>query len=217
MNFQDRLFSFLVLDGKAYEKLSRWIVSEFPTPTTPNVMDTVSLRLLRRLSSSLLFAEYPSAADTPKDLRVFWREVDLSFNVLKELEENANSALTSGNISPISRKKGKATSKNRRINPLPFDSIGIPVPTTDMEVRDVYVGILPQLQSILEVCVSIASGPRAELNVHSTTSSFSGSHWCQQYSNPRTPEQTYRRKEHLPQQRRQRFLGQISLRAQRSL
>ena len=78
--------------------------------------------------------------------------MELSFNVLKNLEENAAGALTGGSIPPVSRKKGKAATNNRRIDPLPFDSMGISVPTTDAEVREVYVGVLSQLQSILEVC-----------------------------------------------------------------
>jgi len=118
------------------------------------------MKLLRRLSSSLLFAEYPSAADAPPDLRVFWRKVELSFNVIKELEENANSTLTNGNMSPVSRKRSKQTSRNRRIDPIPFDSMGITVPTTDVEVRDAYAGVLSQLQSILEVCWCITGGLR---------------------------------------------------------
>jgi hypothetical protein len=111
--------------------------------------DTPSMKLLHRLSSSLLFAEYPSAADAPPDLRVFWRKVELSFNILKDLEENANNIYASGNVSPVSRKKGKQAYKNRRIDPLPFDSMGIAMPSTDAEVRDVYSTVLSQLQSIL--------------------------------------------------------------------
>jgi len=126
-------------------------------------MDTTSVRLLQRFSSSLLSAEYPSAADTPPDLRAFWRKVGLSFNVLKELEENAKSALTGRDISYISRKKGKAVSEIRGLDSLPFDSMGIVVPTTEVEVRDVYVGVLSQLRNILEVRSFAAGGPCAEL------------------------------------------------------
>jgi len=117
------------------------------------------MKLLQRLSSSLLFAEYPSTADAPPDLRAFWRKVGLSFNILKELEENANNTYTNGDTSPVSRKRGKQASKNRRIDPLPFDSMGITVPCTDVEVRDVYSRVLSQLQSILEVCGSTVDGP----------------------------------------------------------
>jgi len=113
----------------------------------------MSMQLIRRFSSSLLSAKYPSTADTPPNLRAFRRKVELSFDVLKNIEENANSALTGGDTSPVSRKKGKAVTKNRQIDPLPFDSMGITVPTTDAEVRDVYVRVLSQLQSILEVRV----------------------------------------------------------------
>ena len=149
-----------MLDENAYEKLSKWVITGFPTHATPNMVDTISMRLLQRLSSSLLFAEYPSVADAPPDLRVFWRKVELSFNVLKELDEHASGALTSGNISPTSRKRGKQTFKNRRIDPHPFDSLGIAVPTTDVEVRDAYTGVLAQLRSILEVRLFMVDGLR---------------------------------------------------------
>jgi len=115
-------------------------------------MNAMNMQLLRKLSSSLLSAKYPSTADTPPNLRAFGRKVELSFSVLKNIEENATGALTGGSISPVSRKKGKAIANNRRIDPLPFDSMGISVPTTDAEVRDTYVRVLSQLRSILEVC-----------------------------------------------------------------
>lgn len=117
----------------------------------------MSMRLLQRLSSSLLFAEYPSAADAPPDLRVFWKKVELSFDALKVLEEHVNGAFASGNMSPTSPKRSKHA-KNHRIDPLPFDSMGIAVPTTDTEARDARIGILTQLQKILEVHGFITSG-----------------------------------------------------------
>ena len=101
--------------------------------------------------------------------------MELLFNILKNLEENANDALTVGNVSPVKRKKSKTAMSIRRIDPLPFDFVGITVPTTDAEVRDVYVGVLEQLRSILEVCGFIAHSLCAELNDPSTISSFSGS------------------------------------------
>ena len=185
----------------AFEKLSKWIVTGFPTPTTPNMMDTMSMQLLRRFSSSLLSTEYPSAASAPPNLRVFWRKVELSFDVLRNLEENANSASVGGNISPVSRRKGKAVTSNRRLDPLPFDSMGIAVPTTDAEVRDVYIEVLSQLRTILEVCGFIAGGLRVALNSPSTTSLFLGSRYYRRLSNPHTSRQNYHREEYLPQQR----------------
>ena len=82
---------------------------------------------------------------------MFWNKVELLFKVLEELGGNVISAPTGGNISPINHKKGKLAFKNRHFDPLPFDSAGITVPITDAEVRGVYDGALPQLQSILEV------------------------------------------------------------------
>jgi len=113
----------------------------------------MSIRLLQRFSSSLLIAGYPTSADVPSDLRAFRKKVELSFNILKDIEENANGALTGERISPARRRKGKVATHNRRIDPLPFDSMGIAVPTTDAEIRDVHIEVLSQLQSILEVCV----------------------------------------------------------------
>ena len=111
------------------------------------------MRLLQRFSSSLLFAEYPSPADASPNLHVFCRKVELSFNILKVLEEDAKNALIGGNISPVNRKKkGRAVADSRLIDPAPFNSMEIAVPTTDAEAHNVRVEILPQLQSILEVC-----------------------------------------------------------------
>ena len=89
---------------------------------------------------------------------MFCRKVELSFDVLKALEENADGALTGVNVSPVSRKKGRAVTINYHINPVPFDSMGVAVPTTGTEVHGVYVEILSQLQSILEVRGFIAGG-----------------------------------------------------------
>lgn len=143
-----QLISFSVVDEHAYEKLTKWVISGFPTPATPKIVDTISMKLLQRLSASLLFAEYPSAADSPPDLRAFWKKVESSFHLLKELEEHSN---TSGNLSSISHRRSKHSAKNRRIDPLPFDSMGIAVPTTDVELHDTCIGVLAQLQGILEV------------------------------------------------------------------
>ena len=190
-----------MLEERAYEKLSKWVVAGFPTSAMPNIMDTMTMRLLRRFSSSLLFAEYPSAADVPPDLRAFWRKVELSSTVLKNLEENVTSTSTGGKVSPVNRRKGKAVMNSRRVDPLPFDSMGITVPTTDAEVRDVYVTVLSQLRSVLEVCGLVANILRAELNNTSTISSFSGSRYCRRFSNPLTSRQTHHRNRFLPQRK----------------
>ena len=139
------------MDEKAYEKLSRWIVSEFPVPTTPNMIDALSMKLLQRLSSSLLFAEYPSAADTPPDLPAFWRKVELSFKVLQDLEANTKGSRIGKTAFPISRRRGEKMTGGSRVDLRHFDSMGINVPITDTEVREVYARVLSELQAILEV------------------------------------------------------------------
>jgi len=156
------------------------------------------MRLLRRFSSSLLSAKYPSAADAPPNLRVVCRKAELSLDVLKILEENTDSALTGGNVSPTRRKKGKAITGNRHIDPRPFESMGIAVPTTDAEVYDVRVGVLSQLQSILEVCGFAVDGLGIGLSNPSVASSFSESRCYRRSSNPRTPMQNHQGKGRLP-------------------
>ena len=169
-----------------YEKLSKWIVAGFPTSTTSNMMDTMSMQVLERLSSSLLSAEYPSVADTPPNLLASGRKVEFSFKILKALQENADSTLTGGNTSPVRRKKGRTAASNPHIDPLPFDSLGISVPTTDAEVRDVHGKILSQLRNILEVCGSTTDSLSVELSRPRTISSFSGSQRFRIFSNPHT-------------------------------
>jgi len=193
---------FLVLEEGAYEKLSKWTVTGLPTSKTPNMMDAMSMRLLERFSSSLLFAEYPSPADASPNLREFCRKVELSFDVLNALEENADNALTGGNVPSVSRKKGKVVAINCPVDSVPFNSMRITVPTTDAEVRGVCVGILSQLRNILEVCVLIADSLCVELNSLSTISSFLGSRCYQRFSNPRTRRQNCHRKEPLPRQQK---------------
>ena len=121
------------------------------------------MRLLQRFSSSLLSAEYPSTADVPHNLRVFSRKVELSLDVLEHLQRSTNYALMGRNTSPVSRKRSKSVTSSRRIDPLPFNSMGISVPSTDAEVHDVYIRVLSQLRTILEVRGFIADSLHIEL------------------------------------------------------
>lgn len=141
-----------MLDEKAYETLSRWIISEFPTPTTPDTMNTLSMNLLQRLSASLLFAEYPSAADAPPDLLEFWRKVELSVKTLQGLETSARDSRKGGAWPPMSRKRGKTVSRDSRTDPFDSDRQEINTPTTETGVREVRASVLSELQGILEVC-----------------------------------------------------------------
>ena len=142
---------------------------------TPNTMNTLSIQLLERFSSSLLSAEYSSVADAPPNLHTFRRRVETSFNVLKALQENADSTFATRDTSPVRRKKSKGGANHRRIDPLLLDSMGITVPTTDAEVRDVCIRILSQLRGMLEVCGSRADSLYVGLNDPRIISSFSES------------------------------------------
>lgn len=133
----------LVLEEGAYEKLSKCIIARFPTSTTPNMMDGLGIRLLRRFSSLLLSPEYPSTEGASPKLRASCRKVELSCDVLKALEENKI---------PTSHRRSNVVINSRRIDSLPFHSLGITVPSIDVEVRGVYTGVLSQLKNTLEVC-----------------------------------------------------------------
>ena len=156
-------FCFPVLEGEACEKLVKWILAGFPTtPATPNVVDSMSVQILQRLSRSLLSVEYPSSTDVPPNLRAFRKKVDLSFSVLRALEENVGHFPTGGDTSCVGHNEDTVPTSNPHIDSLPFDSMGITVPTSAAEIRDVYVQVLSQLKSVLEVCVLVVGGPPHE-------------------------------------------------------
>jgi len=112
------------------------------------------MKLLRRLSSSLLFAEYPSAADAPPDLLAFWKKVEHSFELLQGSQ-------TGKAARSIGRKRGKTINP---VDPFHFDSLGINVPNMDTGVHQAHAKVLSELQSILEVCGFVADIPCMMLN-----------------------------------------------------
>ena len=165
----------LAVEDGTYKRLLKWMVRGLPAPTTPDISNTLSMQLLQRFSSSLLSAEYPSPTDAPPNLSELLKKVALSLDALECLQYNAYDALTGRTTSPAARKKRKAAAQYRYIDPLPFNSIGIAVPTTDVEVRDACDRVLSQLQGILEVCVFIVDSERIGTNSPSTIFLSSGS------------------------------------------
>ena len=141
----------IVLDGQAHERLSKRITSQFPTPATPNTMEALGVKILRRLSSSLMSVEGVSTAEHRSELREFRRKVVLSLNVLEELARCTDRVSDGVNGSPISRKRPKAPARHIQFDPHPFDCMGIAVPTTEVEVHALCSDILPQLRSVLGV------------------------------------------------------------------
>jgi len=141
----------VALDNQAYERLSKWIIAQFPTPVTLNVMDDLGVKLLQRLSSSLMPVEGVSTAERRNELREFRRKVGLSLNVLKELGGWTDRTPAGSNAPAIGRKRPKALVRHAQLDPHPFDCMGIEVPMTEDEVHAVCGGVLPQLQNILEV------------------------------------------------------------------
>ena len=144
----------VALDNRAYERLSKCITAQFPTPATPNVMEALAIKLLQRLSSSFTSVEGVLTAGHRDELREFPRKVELSLDVLKEFGKCTDGALAGVNVSPISRKRSKARARHIKLDPRPFDCMGIAVPTTEDEVCAIHGDILPQLQNILRVRVS---------------------------------------------------------------
>ena len=146
----------LDLDDQAYERLSKWTISRFPTPATPNVMEALGIKLLQRLSCSLISVEGVSTTEHRNELRELRRKLGLSLNVLKELGGCADQVSAGANVPQIGRKRPKALVRHTQLDPHPFDCMGIAVPMTEDEVRAVRGDILPQLQSILGVRVSLS-------------------------------------------------------------
>ena len=147
------------------------------------MIDAISVRILQRLSQSLLSVEYPSDSDVPPDLRTFRRRVDLSFSVLRTLGETVDHLPES---SPLVY--------NHHIHQLPFRSVGVVAPTSVAEAYDVYGQVLSHLKTILEVCVFMIGDPPMKLNGSSTIYSFSGTHHIPRFSEFHTPRRHYHQK-----------------------
>lgn len=145
-----------VLDDQDYEKLSKWIVIQFPTPATPNVMETMGVRLLQRLSSSLQSVEVALTTQHRNEFRELRRKASLSLGVLKELAKYLDRGSADIHTPAAGRKKVKTPVKHIRLDPHPFDCMGIAAPVTEGEVRTACVKVLPQLQNVLRVSVSLS-------------------------------------------------------------
>lgn len=149
----------VVLDNQAYEKLSKWIISQFPTSAAANAMEALGIKLLQRLSSSLPSIEAVSTAEHRNELRGFRKRAGLSLSVLKELAGCTGRTSVNASASSTGRKKLKAPARHIQVDPNPFDSMKIAVPVTEDEARAVFVGILLQLQNILRVSVFLSIRP----------------------------------------------------------
>jgi hypothetical protein len=145
----------VVLDGQAYEGLSKWIISQFPTSATPSAMETIGVKLLQRLASSLMIVEGVSTAEHRNKLRKFGGGVGPSLGVLEELSRCADQFSIGAIGSPVGRKRPKAPARRIKLDPHPFDCAGIAVPMTDVEARALCDDILSQLHSVLRVRVSL--------------------------------------------------------------
>jgi len=143
-------------DDRAYERLSKWTIARFPTPTTRNVMEALGIKLLQRLSSSLMSVEGSSTAEHRNELREFRRKVGSPLNVLKELGECTDRASVSTNVSQTGRKRPKVVARHPQLDPHPFNCMGIKVPMTEDEVRAVCGDMLRLLQNALGVRISIS-------------------------------------------------------------
>jgi hypothetical protein len=151
----------VALDGQAYEGLSKWIISQFPTSATPSAMETLGVKLLQRLTSSLMIVEGVSTAEHRNKLRKFGG-VGPSLGILEELARCADQISIGAILSPVGRKRPKAPARRIKLDPHPFDCAGIAVPMTDVEARALCDDILSQLHSVLRVRVSLP--PRLVLN-----------------------------------------------------
>ena len=140
------------------------------------------LHILQRLSHSLLSVEYPSASDVPPNLRAVRRKVNLSFDALRALGEGVGHLSVGGDASLVSPEKDKALTDDSYVDPPPLRSVGVAAPTSAAEVHDMYVQILSQVKSILEVRTFVAGDSFMKLNNYSTTYSFSRIRYIPRFS-----------------------------------
>ena len=119
-------------------------------------MEAFGINLLRRLSSSLVPIEKVVTAEQRKELRESRRKMDPSLNALDELGRCADRTSADVNVSPTGRKRPKALARYSKLDPYPFDCMGLTVPTTEHEVRAAYSDILLRLQGIFRVRVSLS-------------------------------------------------------------
>jgi hypothetical protein len=119
-------------------------------------MEAMGIKLLQRLSSSLMPVEEVATAKHRNELREFRRRVDSSLDVLKALGGYIERASVEANASSTTRKKSKAPGKQLKLDPQPFECMGITVPTTEREAHAVFSDILLQLQGILGVRLSLS-------------------------------------------------------------
>ena len=173
----------LAIGDKPFERLSKWTVARFPTSYTPNVMETVGIKLLQQLSSSLIPTERVVTAELRSELKESRRKTGMFLNVLKELGKNLGQALADTNAPPTSRKRSKAPARHIHFDPHPFDCVRIAVPVTMDEARTVCGDVLSQLQNVLRVSITLSFLlPSKHLPGFSTTCSFSGDARYQIYS-----------------------------------
>ena len=177
------------LDSKAFERLSKWVLAQFPTHGTSNVMDALWVKLLQRLSSSLMAVGGMVTVERCNELRGFRRKVVLSFGVLKELGGCTDLVLVDANVSTTNRKKQRVPARCLQLDPDPFDRMGIPVPATDHDARITYGEILHTLKGLLEVCISPCLARFERLNCFRATYSSSDNPEYQIYSSARSKSQ----------------------------
>lgn len=113
----------------------------------PNVNEALGIRLLERLSSSLMPAERVLPAEQSNELREYGRKMGLSLDALKELDGYVDGV----NVFPTSRKRLKASARKSRPNTDAFHRAKIPVPTTVHEAHTARGDILLLLKGVLGV------------------------------------------------------------------
>lgn len=146
-----KLIVLVASDDSTCERLSKSIVSQFPTASTPDVSEALGIKLLQRLSSSLTSVEAVSNTQHRRELRDFRKKIALSLNALTELSGCAGKALAGADRSPVSPKRLKGRARRMSFNPAPFDCMQVATPGTEDQARAVCGDILFQLQDILEV------------------------------------------------------------------
>lgn len=119
-------------------------------------MESLSIKLLEQLSSSMMPVERALPAEQRNRLRELRRKMGLTLDVLTQLDGCVDQASVGANVLQTGRKKPKASARKLRLDPDPFYCAGIPVPTTEHEVQTAYGDIFLRLKGTLGVRVPLS-------------------------------------------------------------
>jgi hypothetical protein len=148
--------SLLALSQDKFDFVSKWVNDVFPCDLDDYSATSICAKLISTISLSLLFLHYPDDDERPR-LDSFHQYVTLSNTVLQALAGITHSSVSeieesSSKVSQKARKYAKRTRQaNKPVDPTPFRTLHLEVPTLRHEAKDMGLEILSKQKEILLV------------------------------------------------------------------